>query len=62
MDIQIKEENINIKIEFEKNLPPVLADFSKISQVLTNLIINSINYKLENKILIIKIGAKLYKG
>jgi len=62
LGMQIKEENINIKIELKKNLPPVLCDYSKISQVLTNLIINSINYKIENKVLILKIGAKAIRG
>ena len=62
LGMQIKEENINIKIELKKNLPPVLCDYSKISQVLTNLIINSINYKIENKVLILKIGAKAITG
>jgi signal transduction histidine kinase len=62
LGMQIKEENINIKIELKKNLPPILCDYSKISQVLTNLIINSINYKIENKVLILKIGAKAIKG
>ncbi len=62
LGMQIKEENINIKIELKKNLPPILCDYSKISQVLTNLIINSINYKIENKVLILKIGAKAITG
>lgn len=62
LGMQIKEENINIKIELKKNLPPILCDYSKISQVLTNLIINSINYKIENKVLILKIGAKAIRG
>jgi PAS domain S-box-containing protein len=62
LEMQIKEENITIKIELKKNLPPILCDYSKISQVLTNLIINSINYKIGNKALILKIGAKVIKG
>lgn len=62
LDIQLKEENINIKINLGKSLPPVKADFSKISQVLTNLISNSINYKKENKKLNIEIGSKLYNN
>lgn len=62
LGMQIKEENISIKIELKKNLPLILCDYSKISQVLTNLIINSINYKIENKALILKIGAKAITG
>lgn len=62
LNIQIKEENISIKTRLKKNLPPVKVDFSKIAQVLTNLISNSINYKKENKKLNIIIGARLYKN
>ena len=61
MEIQLKDSNVKFKVEIEDNLPPVLADFSKIAQVLTNLISNSMNYRLENKKLSIKIGAKLFK-
>jgi len=60
LDIRIKEENISVKTRLKKSLPPVKVDFSKISQVLTNLISNSINYKKENKKLNIIIGARLY--
>ena len=62
LDIRIKEENISVKTRLKKSLPPVKVDFSKISQVLTNLISNSINYKKENKKLSIEIGARLYKN
>lgn len=58
LEIQIKEEEINIKIDLDRNLPQVMADFSKIAQVLTNLISNSINYKIENRKLTVKIGAR----
>jgi signal transduction histidine kinase len=61
MEIQLKDNNVEFKVEIEDKLPQVLADFSKIAQVLTNLISNSMNYRLENKILSIKIGAKLFK-
>jgi len=62
MEIQLKDNNVKFKVEIEDNLPPVLADFSKIVQVLTNLISNSMNYRLENKRLSIKISVKLFKG
>lgn len=60
MEIQLKDNNVKFKVEIEDNLPPVQADFSKIVQVLTNLISNSMNYRLENKILSIKVGVKLH--
>lgn len=56
-DIQIKEQQIEIVKTIDKKLPLVMADFGKISQVFANLISNSINYKNENKRLVIKIGA-----
>lgn len=56
-DIQIKEQQIEIVKTIDKKLPLVMADFGKISQVFANLISNSINYKNENKKLVIKIGA-----
>jgi PAS domain S-box-containing protein len=59
MEIQLKGNNIKFKVEVEDRLPLVLADFSKIAQVLTNLVSNSMNYRLENKELSIIIGAKL---
>jgi PAS domain S-box-containing protein len=61
MEIQLKDSNIKFNIEIEDKLPPVLADFSKIAQVLTNLISNSMNYRLKNKRLAVKIGAKIFK-
>ena len=60
LNIQLKEKNLNIKVNLEKNLPQVKADFSKISQVVTNLISNSINYNKKNKKLRIEVGAKTY--
>ena len=56
-NIQIKEQQIDIVKTIDKKLPLVMADFGKISQVFANLINNSINYKNENKKLVIKIGA-----
>ena len=56
--VQLKEKNIDIEVNIEKNISKVMADFSKISQVLTNLLSNSINYGIANKKLKIKIGAK----
>jgi PAS domain S-box-containing protein len=58
MDIQLKEKGVEIDIKVEKGLPEVMADSSKLSQVLTNHINNSINYKIEDKPLKITISAK----
>jgi len=59
LEIRIREENVKIKIEIEKNVLGVKADISKITQVFTNLIENSINYRALNKRIIIELGAKL---
>ncbi|MBE3115524.1 MAG: PAS domain S-box protein [Actinobacteria bacterium] len=56
-NIQIKEQQIDIVKTIDKKLPLVMVEFGKISQVFANLINNSINYKNENKKLVIKIGA-----
>ncbi|MDD5659514.1 MAG: ATP-binding protein [Actinomycetota bacterium] len=58
MSIQIKESKTKVTLDLEDTLKPVLADKSKISQVLTNLINNSMNYKKKNKRLIIIIRAR----
>ncbi|MHB8277276.1 MAG: sensor histidine kinase [Candidatus Humimicrobiaceae bacterium] len=62
LEIRISEENVKIKVEIEKNVLGVKADISKITQVFTNLIENSINYKALNKRIIIELGAKLLNG
>ncbi|MHB1276153.1 MAG: sensor histidine kinase [Candidatus Humimicrobiaceae bacterium] len=59
LEIRIREENVKIKVEIDKNIPGVKADISKITQVFTNLIENSINYKAMNKKIVIDLGAKL---
>ena len=56
-EIQIREQQIDILKTIDKKLPLVMADFGKISQVFANLISNSINYKNENKKLVIRINA-----
>ncbi|MEO0136640.1 MAG: cache domain-containing protein [candidate division WOR-3 bacterium] len=35
--------NIKVEIDLDKNLPPIMADESKIKQVLTNILLNSID-------------------
>ncbi|MCL5069607.1 MAG: cell wall metabolism sensor histidine kinase WalK, partial [Actinobacteria bacterium] len=57
-EIQKKETDIEIINAIDKKLPGVLADFSKISEVFTNLIANSINYKNKDRKLKITISAK----
>jgi PAS domain S-box-containing protein len=59
LEIRIREENVKIKVEIDKNIPGVKADISKITQVFTNLIENSINYKAMDKRIVIDLGAKL---
>lgn len=59
LEIRIREENVKIKVEIEKNVLGVKADISKITQVFTNLIENSINYRALNKRITIELGAKL---
>ena len=59
LEIRIREENVKIKVEIDKNVLGVKADISKITQVFTNLIENSINYRALNKRIIIELGAKL---
>ncbi len=54
-EIQIKEQQIDIIKTIDEKLPMVMADFGKISQVFANLISNSINYKNENRKLVIRI-------
>ena len=56
-EIQIKNRQIDIIKTIDEKLPPVMADFSRISQVFANLISNSINYKNEDKKLVIRINA-----
>jgi PAS domain S-box-containing protein len=58
-EIRIKEENVKIKIEIDRSIAGVKADISKITQVFTNLIENSINYKAANKRIAIDLGAKM---
>jgi PAS domain S-box-containing protein len=56
-EIQAKEQQISIIKTIDENLPLVMADFGKISQVFANLISNCINYKNENRKLFIRINA-----
>lgn len=56
-EIQVKEQQIDIIKTIDEKLPMVKADFVKISQVFANLISNSINYKNENRKLVIRISA-----
>lgn len=56
-EIQVKNQQIDIIKTIDEKLPPVMADFGRISQVFANLISNSINYKNENKKLVIRINA-----
>src|SRR5450830_81597 len=62
LEIRIREENVKIKVEIEKNVIGVKADISKIIQVFTNLIENSINYRALNKRTVIELKAKLLNG
>ncbi len=41
---QAKEDNIDLEINLEDDLPPVKADANKISWVLTHLLVNAIRY------------------
>ena len=59
LEIKLREENVKIKVEIDKNVPMVKADLSKITQVFTNLIENGINYRALNKAIIIELRAKL---
>ncbi|MHB1346127.1 MAG: sensor histidine kinase [Candidatus Humimicrobiaceae bacterium] len=59
LEIRIMEEDVKINIEIDKNITGVKADISKITQVFTNLIENSINYKAADKGIIIDLGVKL---
>jgi len=61
-EIQIKEQKIEIIKTIPETFPMVMADFGKISQVLANLISNSINYRYQNKKLIIKIQTYIKDG
>src|SRR4030043_443307 len=56
-EIQIKDQQIDIIKTIDEKLPLVMADFGRISQVFANLISNSINYKNEDKKLVIRINA-----
>ena len=58
LEIRIMEENVKINVEIDKNITGVKADISKITQVFTNLIENSINYKTADKGIIIGLGVK----
>ena len=62
LEIRIREENVKIKVKIDKNVLGVKADISKITQVFTNLIENSINYRALNKRIIIELRAKLLNG
>jgi len=62
LEIRVREKNVKINVEIDKNITGVNADISKITQVFTNLIENSINYKAPNKRIIIDLGAKLLNG
>ncbi len=42
LEIQLKNRNVNLKLELEDNLPPVLADIIQVEQVLINLLRNAI--------------------
>ena len=56
LDLKIKEKNAIVTIQNNLNKPVwVMADTEKISQVLSNLIINAIKYGKENGEIIIKI-------
>jgi len=59
LEIRIREENVKIKLEIDKNILGVKVDLSKITQVFTNLIENAINYRALNKAIIIELRAKL---
>lgn len=61
-EIQIKEQKIEIIKTIPETIPLVMADFGKISQVLANLISNSINYRHQDKKLIIRIKASQKDG
>jgi len=61
-EIQIKEQEIKIIKTIPETFPMVKADFGKISQVLANLISNSINYRYQSKKLIIRIKASQKDG
>src|SRR4030043_779065 len=56
-EIQVRNRQIDIIKTIDEKLPPVMADFGRISQVFANLISNSINYKNEDKKLVIRINA-----
>ena len=62
LEIRIREENVKINVEIDKNITGVNADISKIIQVFTNLIENSINYKAPGKRIVIDLGARLLNG
>ncbi len=42
LEIQLKNRNVNLQLELEDNLPPVLADIIQVEQVLINLLRNAI--------------------
>lgn len=56
LDLKIKEKNASVTIQNNLNKPVwVMADAEKISQVLSNLIVNAIKYGKENGEIIVKI-------
>ncbi|WP_028841666.1 c-type heme family protein [Thermodesulfobacterium hveragerdense] len=56
----LKEKNVKVKIDLEKNLRPVCLDSNKIEQVMLNLILNAIDAmeNSEEKVLTIKVYHK----
>ncbi len=54
----IKEKNLTVKKEFDKDLPLVRADSEKATWILNNFLTNAIKYSPENGVLIIKATQK----
>jgi len=58
LEIQLKDRKVNLKLDLEDNLPPVLADIIQVEQVLINLLKNAIEAMSDNESPTIVISTK----